>query len=354
MIIYITMSYKYTIAFNSITICSYNCKNLKSYVAEIRSLCDNCDILLLQETWLHEQELSSLAGVHPDFYGRGISSMDLTVCIFRGRPYGGLAILWRKSLGSLCSTSPMNDSRMMALDINILGTKVSILNVYLPYDDGVNIDSYRSYLAKIDVQIGDSYYACAIGDFNANISSNNHRFGKELLENLILSDQLLASVDTFTFTSDAQGSTVWLDHIVSSKNLHVIINKVWVDYDFISSDHFPMFMKINTNTVNISKEPTNKEKHVTKHINWSKASEEDLLAYTRNTEKLISEIKLEHGLLLCDDVNCQDPAHHCAINRLYNDVTDALQTAGSFLLEKKKSTIQANTWLERLVRRTAP
>ena len=68
--------YKYTVAFNPITICSYNRRNLKSSVAEIRSLCDNCDILLLQETWLHEQELSILAGIHPDFYARGISSMD--------------------------------------------------------------------------------------------------------------------------------------------------------------------------------------------------------------------------------------------------------------------------------------
>ena len=226
------------------------------------------------------------------------------------------------------------------------------------YKKHIGPNKSRDYLAKIDVQIGRSYYACAIGDFNANISSNDHRFGKELLdfcssENLILSDQLLAPTDTFTFTSEAHGSTAWLDHTVSSKNLHAIIDKVWVDYDFISSDHFPMFMKISTNTVNISKEPTNKEKHITKHISWFRASEEDRLSYTRNTEKLISEIKLDHGLFLCDDVNCQDPAHQCAINRLYDDIIDALQTTGSFLLETKKTTIQANTWLERLVHRTA-
>ena len=183
--------------------------------------------------------------------------------------------------------------------------------------------------AKIDVKIGESYYACAIGDFNANIGSNDHRFGKELLgfcssENLILSDQIHAPTDTFTFISEAHCSTAWLDHIVSSKNMHAIIDKVWVEYDFISSDHFPMFMTINTNSVNVSKEPNDKEKQVTKRINWPKASEEDIQAYTRKTEKLISEIKLDYGLLLCDDVTCQDPGHQCAINRLYNDIIDAL------------------------------
>ena len=40
-VLLITMSDKYTITFNFIAICSYNCKNLKSSVAEIRLLCDN-------------------------------------------------------------------------------------------------------------------------------------------------------------------------------------------------------------------------------------------------------------------------------------------------------------------------
>ena len=142
------MSYKYPVAFNSLTTCSYNCKNLKSSVAEIRLLCDNCDVLLLQETWLHDHELSIMAGIHPEFYSRGMSPMDVSVGIFHGRPYGGLVILWRKSLGSLCSISLMNDSRMMAFDVSILGTKLSILNVYLPYDDGANMDIYQSYLGE--------------------------------------------------------------------------------------------------------------------------------------------------------------------------------------------------------------
>ena len=44
--------------------------------------------------------------------------------------------------------------------------------------------------------------------------------------------------------------------------MHAITDKVWVDYDLILSDHFPMFMTINTNSVNVSKEATHKEKHV--------------------------------------------------------------------------------------------
>ena len=49
-----------------------------------------------------KQELSTLAGIHPDFYSRGTSSMDVSEGIFRGRPYGGLAVLWRLVWFGLC------------------------------------------------------------------------------------------------------------------------------------------------------------------------------------------------------------------------------------------------------------
>ena len=35
---------------NGINVCSYNCKNVRTSVDEIETLCDKCDILLLQET----------------------------------------------------------------------------------------------------------------------------------------------------------------------------------------------------------------------------------------------------------------------------------------------------------------
>ena len=96
-----------------------------------------------------------------------------------------------------------------------------------------------------------------------------------------------------------------------------------------------MLMKINTNTVNISQNQLIRKNMLQSISTGLEHLKKHRLAYTRNTEKLISEIKLDHGLLLCDDVNCQDPAHKCAINRLYDDIIDALQTAGSFLLETK-------------------
>ncbi len=340
------------IKFNHIRICSYNCKNVKSSVTEIRSLCDKCDILLLQETWLLDQELSFLSGLHSEFYGRGVSSMDSSVGIHHGRPYGGLGILWRKSLNALCSISLMDDSRLMGIDINIDSTVLSLLNVYLPYDDGTNLGEFQSYLAKIACKLGDSHYACAIGDYNANISCQNHRFGTELIsfssrDNLLLSDKLLAPTDTFTFISEAHGTVSWIDHIVSTVNMHSIVENINVDYSCISSEHFPVFITINTKDINISKEYNGRGNTGTGRINWTKLSDDDIKTYTNITEELLADIRLSHKLLLCDDVNCTDSSHMNDIDLLYNDIIDALQSAGkSFVQQKRCSFKQIPGWNE--------
>ena len=86
---------------NNLKVISYNCKSLKSSLQVLKDLCSICDVILLQETWLCDFELDICNNIHPDFYGQGITSVDTGEGILTGRPYGGLSILWRKSLGKI-------------------------------------------------------------------------------------------------------------------------------------------------------------------------------------------------------------------------------------------------------------
>ena len=70
---------------------------LKSSINDVASLCENHDVILLQETWLLPHDMCLLQNVHNEFYGEGVSSVDTTGGILIGCPYGGLAVLWRKS-----------------------------------------------------------------------------------------------------------------------------------------------------------------------------------------------------------------------------------------------------------------
>ena len=138
----------------------------------------------------------------------------------------------------------MDDSRLMAIEIKIDGITMSILNVYMPYNNGNNIAEYQSYLVKVDSKLSENLYACAIGDFNANVLSDTHRFGTELInycdsERLVISDKELAPTNTFTFLSAAHSTVSWIDHFVSTVNMHGIICQVWINNTYISSDPFP-------------------------------------------------------------------------------------------------------------------
>ena len=67
---------------------SYNCKGFCiNKVPFINSLLDDCDILLLQETWSYSSQFEKES--------HSICRMDETV-IQGGRPYGGVTLLYRK------------------------------------------------------------------------------------------------------------------------------------------------------------------------------------------------------------------------------------------------------------------
>ena len=57
-------------------------------------------IVFLQETWLTHDELYILKSLHPYFYADGVSAMDTSCGMTQGRPFVGIGILWRKSIGS--------------------------------------------------------------------------------------------------------------------------------------------------------------------------------------------------------------------------------------------------------------
>ena len=101
-----------------LTVVSYNCKNIKTSLGELQSLCNSCDVLCLQETWLLDCELSLLTNVHSDFYAKGTSSVKICDNVLHGRPHGGTAILWRKSLGDNCNIVDLEDDRLIGIEID--------------------------------------------------------------------------------------------------------------------------------------------------------------------------------------------------------------------------------------------
>ena len=87
------------------------------------------------------------------------------------------------------------------------------------------------YLAKVSTYL-DGIYSAAFGDFNGNSISENHRFGKELVQfcnnesSIVMSDSTIGDKGIFTYYSESHENVAWLGHLVSTHNLHSLIEHV--------------------------------------------------------------------------------------------------------------------------------
>jgi len=80
----------------NVTICTFNCRSVKSSIMEIKDLCAKSDFVCLQEHWLLPNEVILLSRLCTDFLAAGSSAVDIGHDILVGRPYGGTAIMYRK------------------------------------------------------------------------------------------------------------------------------------------------------------------------------------------------------------------------------------------------------------------
>jgi exonuclease III len=326
---------------DNVTITSFNCKNLKSSADEVKELLMNCDILLLQETWLFESESVLLGQLNKDFYYKGISAMDTEAGIITGRPYGGLGLLWRKSLSLKCSPLLYNDTRLLGIELTCCNKKLLLINAYLPYCCTDNTEEFLLYLSKIDSMIvsSDTAYVMVIGDFNADPSAVSHRFGKELSaycakENLVISDMVHLH-DSYTYVNASVGVTSWLDHVVCTSSMHDLIDKVYVKYDTVSSDHLPLTVRLKLTAEHFS-HVEDRDNYSGKKVYWSKMSKDQLDAYTLLTENNLASVKFDHSLALCDDPDCKDPIHISGINSWYQAIIESLSAASSDFAKSEK------------------
>ena len=243
-------------------IVSFNCRDLSSSLLEIQELCKSHDVILLQETWLAKQQLHSLSSIHDDFLFVGTSCMDLEDGVMTGRPHGGIAVLWRKSLTAYPVSNV--DKSIVGINIKCQNNSIVIINVYLPFNSPSNVQAYLKYLGALQIlcEAQQSSNLCIVVDFNANKESTCGQFFNNFCkeQGYIISDKCILPSNTFTYLSDSHHTTSWLDHCISSSSVHKSIKNISVLYDYITSDHRPLSITFCCNLLPLllsSDEPTN-------------------------------------------------------------------------------------------------
>ena len=104
----------------------------------LKELCVNNDVVFVQEHWLLRSHLHKLSDIDDNFCLYGKSAMDniQSTGILTGRPFGGVGVLWRKSLGSVISSVDCSeDGRVVVIKIEHGSSNLLCFGVYLPCYD---------------------------------------------------------------------------------------------------------------------------------------------------------------------------------------------------------------------------
>ena len=210
-----------------------------------------------------------MKSLHPDFYADGVSAMDISCGMIQGRPFGGIGILWRKSVGSCIQIHKYNDGMVMAIEFNDGNRTILAVNIYMPCRDrsttSLNYDEFIKYIGLVDAIIKESEISSVfvIGDWNAGVNSN-------------------------------------------------------------SVFHFPISICIDVNSV-----PRRVCAYIPRQsrLNWSKASAGNRSTYRDTCAELLGSIELPQNAVCCSNTSCKDVSHIEGTKDLVCCIVNALHTA---------------------------
>ena len=309
----------------------------------------NCDIMLLQETWLSHEREAILSEISTDFMCTAKSGMDTSVNILAGRPYGGVAILWRKSLCGVISVVNSNHNRICAILLSMSnGHSMLIINAYLPCDNQSQSVVDDEYTACLDcvfnlINQNDVNMIVLGGDLNTDLDRNNchSKYLKYICNELRLrfAKDAVDIIDVTNTYEDASGSSSFIDHFVCSDN---VINNMQsfsvIDDPLNSSNHKSVKMVIK-----FELDPLQKVDYRIwrSSIDWERTETSDLDRYKTCLDSRLENIKIPVDLFICNNVLCENEFHSQAIDKLCSTVTDICSNSGnSTLKHKRNSTIK--------------
>ena len=296
---------------------------------ELNELADVNDIICLQETWLSVQDSCLINSLNQSMIGIANSPNNDEHGFQSGRRKEGVALLFKKELEPYIVPLLFKETWIVGIAITWNGRKLCLLNVYLPYESRNNEEEYLDRLGKLHAIIEelDTSSVTVVGDFNANISNPESIFSQHLNHFCELHDYLCSSRSflpdtTYTYVSDAWGTTSWLDHCISTQDAHSAISGMDVSYGFVQSDHIPLVLELDISLVPCIDEGVNNS--TTRKIDWTKVKPHLLDRYHYFTDEHLKSILLPVESFMCEDTMCSDSNHILAIEQYYDEIVKVL------------------------------
>ena len=323
-------------------ICSFNCKGFKNRnYSYIKELSNKFDIILLQETWLHDFEIDKVNKIIPNFMMKATSSMDATDISRLGRPFGGCLIMWNKSLKVNVKSIPTTSNRICALEINNKkGIKLIIISIYMPVNDNsaTSILTFGDTLSEVSSIINtyDEHKVIIGGDFN--VDFNKDSINKDILTNFCVTENLTTEFHQFpnniSFTYESStGNRSHIDHFIYSTNISDKITNVQCKIDGNNlSDHHPLDLCLKIDYDKSKETSNNASTDNTIKFNWKKTSQEYKILYSQILDEMLSNLEINDNAINCNNIKCS--IHSEYIHELFEATINAMTTATEMTIPK--------------------
>ena len=174
-----------------------------------------------------------------------------TYRLLPGRPFGGCAILFRKSLLPCVTTLQSNSNRFCAISlIDSNGASILLINVYLPTDYGTSLSEFEfvSLLSELEAYADTHPHDFIIigGDFNVDFrrTCKNTIALSNFMSQLHLcsADSLFHSTIPYTYMRDDHSTSSWIDHFICSESIVTQFSSIALCGSGTNlSDHEPLF-----------------------------------------------------------------------------------------------------------------
>ena len=156
-----------------IKISSFNIYEFENGNFMLKQLCNDLDVILVQEHWLLPANFNLLSNCCDNFTGFSVPGcLDIKAYGKSGRPYGSIGVLWLYYAPFKCTVIDCNDSyRCKAAKIEGLGISLICITVYLPNsvnnnDNKEEILQCFAFIESMFNQYANSNSKCfLIGDF---------------------------------------------------------------------------------------------------------------------------------------------------------------------------------------------
>lgn len=143
---------------------SFNCKNVKRSVDDVRQLCRTSHIIALQEHWLLPHDIHFLSCIDDDFAYTGVSPMDTSTGMISGRPWGGVALLWNKKIFNNVTIVQCDNNRVCGIKVVIGQRSFLVFSVYMPTDSSVNLVEFTDCLATLSAVVSSEHVECVLSN----------------------------------------------------------------------------------------------------------------------------------------------------------------------------------------------